>query len=362
MLPPVATPTAVFVASVERRETGAVTHVATLDRLTGVVVSAQVLPGAAHAISAGRRGIVLESRRSPSSPVERIAFRPDAPHLRLTAAKYVDMKLVRSDVPRLGAGAGPGAAAELAAQAARISREGRRDAMMPGPRDGSEGRAPTAKDGLLGLLAVLDAGSDVLVRIADAFERRSPVLARIQRLGVTLRDPRARWSAGAGRDPSLLDIGENRDGDAIATYVYPRGRSGRVPVVHVSRENGEARWLADDFDVWFAGVLHNASSHAPDAVRIVVAELGLANDFPRPLANAMPPPWFFEAHATSWTVADAETALAAGDVEGAERMLVAVGRAFVGDASRMAEVKDRLASVYAMLGWDHHRAAVVETW
>lgn len=366
MLPPVATSSGVYVASVERRETGAVTHVATLDRATGHLVTTQVLPGAAHAISAGRRGIVLESRRTPSGPVERVAFRPDAPHLRLTAAKYVDMQLVRSDVPRLGAGAGPGAAAELAAHAARVVREarsaGRRDEIMPAPRDGSEAGSPTAKDGLLGLLAVLEASSDVLVRLADAFERRSPVLARIQRLGVTLRDPRARWSAGAGRDPSLLDLGENREGDAIATYVYPRGKSGRVPVVHVSSETGEARWLADDFDVWFAGVLHNASSYAPDAVRTVLLELGLTSDFPRPLANAMPPPWFFEAHAGRWTITDAETALAAGDVEGAERMLVAVARSVVGDATRMAGVKDRLASVYSMLGWDHHRATVVETW
>ena len=370
ILPPAATSTGVYVASVERRESGAITHVATLDRVTGAVVSTQTLPGAAHAISAGRRGIVLESRRSPSSPVERIAFRPDAPLLLLTAAKYVDMQLVRSDVPRLGPGAGRAAAAELSAHATRIAREaaradGRRDEMIPAPRDGSEARSPTAKDGLLGLLGFLgflDAGSDVLTRIAEAFGKRGPVLARIQRLGVTLRDPRARWSASAGRDPSLLDMGENRDGDAIATYVYPRSRSGRVPVVHVARDTGEARWLADDFDLWFAGVLHNATAYAPDAVRTIVQELGLPGDFPRPLANATPPSWFFEAHATPWTIRDAETALAAGDVEGAERMLVAVGRAVVGSASAMADVKERLASVYAMLGWDHHRAMVVETW
>jgi hypothetical protein len=234
--------------------------------------------------------------------------------------------------------------------------------MMPGARDGTEGSSPTPRDGLLGLLALLEARSDVLTRLADAFEARSGTVGRLQRLGLTFRDPRARWSSGAGRDPSLLDLAENRDGDAIATYFYPRATNERVPVVLVSRVTGEARWLADDFDVWFAGVLYNALSHAPDAVRSIVSELGLSWDYPRALANASPPPWFFEAHATPWTHDDADAALSAGDLEGAERMLVSVGRACAGNPALTFVVKERLASVYAMLGWDHHRATVVETW
>ncbi|MDB4939442.1 MAG: hypothetical protein JWP87_6414, partial [Labilithrix sp.] len=381
-LPPIATSSGVHVASVERREAGSVTHVTTLDRVTGSFVSRTTVPGAAHLLTRGSNGLVLESRRSPNGPVERIAFRPETPSVRLTVAKHVDVRLVRTDAPQIEANPRRLAAsieatlpsntsfeghAEVLLQPARNPRgaaSGAREEIVPAPRDGTERRAPTPHDGLLGMLALLEARSDVLTRMADAFEARSGVFARVQRLGITLRDPRARWTMLAGRDPCLLDIAENREGDSIATYFYPhpRAKNERVPVVLVSRATGDARWLADDVDVWFAGVLHNATAYAPDAVRIIVAELGLARDFPQPLANAIPPPWFFEAHATPWTLDDADAALAAGDVEGAERMLVAVGRTSGGDYAQMARVKERLASVYAMLGWDHHRATVVETW
>lgn len=240
--------------------------------------------------------------------------------------------------------------------------DGRHHAMVPAPRDRSEGATPTSRDGMLGLLALLEAKSDVLLRIADAYELRNGVVPRIQRLGITLRDPRARWSSLMGRDPCLLDIAESPEGDAIATYLYPRARSERVPVVLVSRATGDARWLADDLDVWFAGVLFDGLARAPDVVRSIVRDLGLPADFPRALGRAIPPPWFFEAHATPWTLDDADAALAAGDVEGAERMLVAAGRAATGDTPRLSAVKTRLASVYGTLGWDHHRATVVETW
>jgi hypothetical protein len=94
----------------------------------------------------------------------------------------------------------------------------------------------------------------------------------------------------------------------------------------------------------------------------IMSELELPGSFPRALANATPPPWFFEAHATPWTHEDADAALAAGDLEGAERMLVAVGHASAGNPALMFVVKERLTRVYAMLGWNHHRATVVETW
>jgi hypothetical protein len=243
-----------------------------------------------------------------------------------------------------------------------VTEDGRHRAIVPAPRDGTEGATPTSRDALLGLLALLGAKSDVLLRIADAHERHDVVVPRIQELGITLRDPRARWSSRMGRDPCLLDIAESRDGDAVATYLYPRARSERVPVVLVSRATGDARWLADDLDAWFAGVLFDGLAHAPDIVTSVLLDLGLPLDFPRALARAIPPPWFFEAHATPWTVDDADAALAAGDLEGAERMLVAAGRAATGDTPRLSAVKTRLASVYAELGWEHHRATVVETW
>jgi hypothetical protein len=243
-----------------------------------------------------------------------------------------------------------------------VTVDGRHRAIVPAPRDGSEGTTPTSRDALLGLLALLGAKSDVLLRLADAHERRDAVVPRITELGMTLRDPRERWSSLLGRDPCLLDIAETREGDAVATYLYPRANSERVPVVLVSRATGDARWLADDLDAWFAGVLFDGLAQSPDTVTSVLLELGLPPDFPHALARAMPPPWFFEAHATPWTVDDADAALAAGDLEGAERMLVAAGRAATGDTPRLSAVKTRLASVYAALGWDHHRATVVETW
>jgi hypothetical protein len=239
---------------------------------------------------------------------------------------------------------------------------GKRDELVPAPRDGTEGRA-TPREGLLGLLGLLDAESKIVRRIAQAFEDGAAAsMLRLSVLGITLRDPRVRWWSGEGRDPCLLAVAENREGDAISTYLYPPSRSGRVPVVLVARATGEARWLADDFDVWFAGVLYNARTYAPDAVRLTCEALGLDAAFPRPLPPALPPSWFFEAHGTSWTLADAETALAAGDPEGAERMLVAVGRLARASGLAAADVKMRLASVYTTLGWDHHRATVVETW
>ena len=281
--------------------------------------------------------------------------------MRLTVAKHVDLRLGRLDVPRLEA---PRVTAtpRTPPRPRPPGADGRHEAMVPAPRDGGEGAAPTSRDGMLGLLALLDASSEVLCRIADAYELRNGVVPRIQRLGVTLRDPRARWSSLMGRDPCLLDLAETREGDAVATYLYPRARSERVPVVLVSRATGDARWLADDLDTWFAGVLFDGLAYAPDAVQTIVRDLGLPDDFPRALAKAIPPRWFFEAHATPWSLEDADAALAAGDVEGAERMLVAAGRAATGDTPRLSAVKTRLASVYATLGWDHHRATVVETW
>lgn len=292
--------------------------------------------------------------------VERTAFRPESPAVRMTVQKHPDARLGRRDPPRLDPPRVEPIPVDPRSRSAGA--DGRHHAMVPAPRDGSEGAAPTSRDGMLGLLALLGASSNVLVRIADAYELRSGVIQRIQRLGVTLRDPRARWSALMGRDPSLVDIGENGDGDAIATYFYPRAPSGRVPVVLVARTTGDAQWLADDLDAWFAGVLEGGLAYAPDAVRTVLRGLGLSDDFPRPLPRAIPPPWFFEAHATPWTLDDADAALAAGDIEGAERMLVSAGRAATGDTPRLSAVKTRLVSVYGSLGWDHHRATVVETW
>jgi hypothetical protein len=296
--------------------------------------------------------------------VERTTFRPETPHVRLIVAKHHDF-LVRTDAPRPApvVRALPDLASAVDVVNERASAK-RGDELVPAPRDRiGAGETTGAREGVLGLLALLGADSAVLRALAESFEVRwglpPPYLGL---LGVTMRDPRVRWSARSGRDPSLLDLAENRDGDTIATYLYPAAPTGKVPVVLVARATGEAHWLADDFDTWFAGVLHDALPHVPQAVHAALERLGLATDFPRPAPHAMPPSWFFEAHATDWTIADAETALAAGDIEGAERMLVAAARAAHAEGLAGAGLKLRLASVYTTLGWDHHRATVVETW
>lgn len=361
VLPPVLTAGGVHVASIEKTGTGSHTRVTTLDRATGLYLSGHTLPGAAQMMAPGTRGLVVESRRGAYGPVERVAFRPESPSVRLTVSKEVDVRLVRNDAPRLPPPTAPASPTVRErntsfAQARKVRPRRSGGVMLPAPRDGTEGPRPTPREGLLALLSLLDARSDALTRLADACDTSSVGIFRTDALGFELRDPRARWSAAMGRDPCLLDIGENRDGDALATYLYPPAKTGRVPVVLVTRNTGEARWLADDFDVWFAGVLYNAMSYAPHLVLGLLDELALPRELPRPLAHAIPPPWFFEAHSTPWTVADADAALESGDVEGAERMLVAVGR------TRAPEAKERLVSVYTMLGWDHHRATVVETW
>lgn len=232
---------------------------------------------------------------------------------------------------------------------------------MPAPRE-RIAEASGARDGLLGLLALLGAESRVLRALAETFEVGWVPPPYLGLLGITLRDPRIRWSAGSGRDPSLLDLAENLGGDTLATYLYPPGSSGKVPVVLVRRATGEAQWLADDVDTWFAGVLHEALARAPQAVHVALERLALPADFPGPARHVIPPRWFFETRSTRWTLAHAERALGDGDVEGAERMLVAVARTAHQEGLASAGVKMKLASVYTTLGWDHHRATVVETW
>jgi hypothetical protein len=349
ILRPVATLSGVHAASIERRhDHTATTHVITLDRETGQLVSTQVLPGAAYALAVGSSGLVVDTRRSPWAPVERTAFRPENPSLRLTVSKDVDMHLL------------PGRAAVATAVPVSLvrderKRDRRRHELLPAPPEPFQKPASTPKQGLYGLLQLTEARSDVLMRLADTFGGYGKQM-RLEQLGITMRDPRERRSTGAGRDPCLLGFAQNRDGDVIATYFYPPGKTGLLPIVLVSGTTREVRWLSDDFDAWFAGVLNNALLYAEEAVMGTLRELALSAEFPRPLANAIPPPWFFEAHATKWTLADAETALTAGDVEGAERMLVSAAR------TNPAAVKERLATVYEMLGWDHHRSTVVETW
>ncbi|HEY8075350.1 MAG TPA: hypothetical protein VIF62_14600 [Labilithrix sp.] len=352
VLPPIATTSGVHVAVVEQRTNGAVTKVTTLDRKTADVLSTHEMPGEAYAIAPGASGLLLDVRRSTTDAPERVAFRPESPHLRLIAPRHVDLGIV----PDLAMLTGSERPVEILAPEPERERRSREE-LVPPAREGHAIREASPRDGLRGLLALLEARSTVLERIANAFEDDSNAIALLARIGLVVRDPRVRWNARAGRDPCLLDIAEDGAGDTIATYLYPPGANGRVVVVAEPRGGGAATWLSDDFDAWFGGFLDDARERVPDFVRLVLEALGLDASFPREQPTAIPPRWFFEAHGAAFTVADAEAALAAGDVEGAERMLVSA--AMRGSAN---EARTKLAAIYDQLGWAHPRAKVLETW
>lgn len=345
VLPPVATPAGVHVAIVEKRGAGAVTSVATLDPTTGALVSTHELPGRAHAMTAGASVVVLDVERALAGIVERVAFRPNAPYVRLSFTKNVQVNV--------------GSAGRLAPPARTPSLEilpARAELLPPPPTDEDE-RPESTRSGLLALLDLLGASSEVLARIANVFGERPSDSLRMHDVGLRFRDPRVRWSSRPGRDPCLLDLAMHASGDAIATYWYPAAPSSKLAVVRVDATSGEARWLADDFDEWLAGHLHALRAMAPDSVGVVLEVLDLPSDFPRPLPSPTPPSWFFEAHAARWTMLDADDAERAGDRLGAERMLVSLAR-----TARVGDVKPKLAAIYDALGWGHHRAVVVETW
>jgi hypothetical protein len=367
VLPPISTGAGVHIAAIERRAAGAVTHITTIDRSTGAITSTHEIPGAANSFDEGAGGLVLDVRRSPAGILERVAFRPDAPHLRLVVPKHVEVSLA---VPRGLFSDGnskiqilPVVTPEAAARAAGEGpREQKRPTIVPGfgpdaPVANDRDDEGCSRDGFHLLFELLGAKSDLLQRIMDALASDPANVLHVGRVGLRFRDPRVRWSAKPGRDPCLIDLAEHESGDAIATYYYPTTTTGRIPVVRVRASTGEARWLADDFDAWFAGYLHDARAKTPDLVAIATQVLGVDASFVKPLAGTLPPPWFFEAHGTRWTLFDVEEARRAGDVAGAERMLVALGRNGYAD-----RVKTDLASVYATLGWEHHRATVLETW
>jgi len=364
-LPPVATSAGVHVAVIERNTTGSVTNVATFDKKTGELIATHELHGAAHAMAPGKTGLVLDVKR-PTGMIERVAFRPHAPHIRLAIAKTVDMNVAASPLgiaappPRLPRPPTVEIVAAPKPPSARATGPGSvRPEMLPAAPDGSEDdqRPESAADGFRALLEVMRAKSEVLTRLVNAFADRPRDSLRLVNVGIRFRDPRVRWSARPGRDPCMIDLALFGTGDTLATYWYPPARTSRVQLVRVDAENGEARWLSDDFDIWLAGYLYEQKKSSPDTVAIALDVLGLAKDFPRPPPAVLPPPWFFEAHGTRWTMFDVEEAMRAGDGIGAERMLVALGRC--GYAER---VKTQLADIYETFRWGHHRAVVSETW
>lgn len=352
-LPPVTTARGVHVAVIERRGFGAVTKIATLDGSSGALVSTSEVPGAAHALGTGKNGLLLDVKRAGGGVTERVAFRPHAPHIRLAIVKDVDVTVAvprglvppRPPRPRVEIVPSPALRAE-------------RDEVLPGPRGSVEDdRSESARDGFLALLDVMRVRSAMLTRVATTFGDRPAEVVHMHALGLRFRDPRVRWSARAGRDPSLVDLAVHENGDTIATYYYPPARMSHLPVVRVDAATGQARWVADDFDAWLAGFLDGARATRPDLVAALLEALDLDPALPRPAPAAIPPPWFFEAHGARWSAADVEEALAAGDRAGAERMLVARGR-----EGHAAEVKSQLAALYDAFGWGHHRAVVLETW
>lgn len=356
-LPPIATASGVHVAVIERRASGPITSVTTFDRTSGELVSTHELPGAAHAIAPGNTGVVLDMKRAVAPVLERVVFRPNAPHIRLAISKSVDLNVAAP------AGLFPprrprAPSVEIVSAPTPNKRTpSARPEMLPEAPDGGDDRPESSSDGFRALLEVMRVKSQVLTRLVNAFADRPAESLRLHHVGIRFRDPRVRWSAAPGRDPCLIDLAVFGTGDTLATYWYPPARSARVPLVRLDTTTGDARWLADDFDVWLAGYLYETKKQTPDVVAIALDVLGLAKDFPRPPPAQLPPPWFFEAHGTRWTMMDVEEAMAAGDGVGAERMLVALGR-----AGYAAQVKTQLADVYETFGWGHHRAIVTETW
>lgn len=359
-LPPVATDSGVHVAVIERRASGPVTNVATFDRASGELLSTHELPGTAHAIASGKTGVVLDVKRAKAGMLERVVFRPHAPHIRLAIAKSVDLNVAASlgiaSPPRLPR---PPSVEIVAAPRPRPKTRtpSARPEMLPDAPDADDVRPESAADGFRALLEVMRVRSDVLTRLVNALADRPHETLRLHDVGIRFRDPRVRWSAQPGRDPCVIDLATFGDGDTLATYWYPPARTARVPLVRIDGNTGEARWLSDDFDVWLAGFLHETRKPSQDVVAIALDVLGFAKDFPRPAPAVLPPPWFFEAHGTRWTMMDVEEAMAAGDGIGAERMLVGLGRSGYSN-----QVKSQLVEIYETFGWGHHRAIVTETW
>lgn len=348
VLPPVASSSGVHVAAIEERPSGPITRIATLDA-SGAIVSTEEIAGAAYALGVGASGLVVDVRRG-GQRVERVALRPNAPHVRLVAPRTVDMGLVAE--PRRSTRPPP--LEILPASSPRARREG--DEIIPAPREAPRDRSGSPREGFVALLSLLNASSPVLARLADAFDDGSTALLCLRRLGLTLRDPRVRWTARPGRDPNLVDLGVLSSGEEIATYLYPPASLRTVPVLRVS--DTKVEWLADDFDGWLARFLKYAQMEKPDVVATTLEALGYDEGFLAKTGLVAPPRWFFEAHGTSFSLTDGETALVAGDLEGAERMLVSAARR----PGQADAVKTVLAAVYERLGWAHQRAAVLETW
>ncbi len=324
LLPPITTSAGVHVAAVSDRTT----TVLTLDRTLGTIVSSHVLPGAAHTMTAGANGLVIDTMGQLQLPAQRIAFRPEAPGHELVITRE-PRHVPRIDRPL------------PVVEPRRIEKtaDGRHVVIVPGRGITNE----PARSGLLAMLDLLGAQSHVIPRLVE----HGDVLT-MSSIGLALRDPRLRTGNTAGRDPCLLPLGQLWNGDMICAYFYPPAASRTVRVARVAGTS-VVEWLSEDFDRWFAGFLYTANK--PSAAREAVKKLGLPADFIRPLTREIPPAWFALAHGPRFTLEDAQLAYESGDLEGAERMLVA--------ARTGAPL---LAEIYKRLDWPHQRAVVAETW
>ena len=190
-LPPVATDSGVHVAVVERRVGGPVTNVATFDRASGELVSTHELPGTAQAIAPGKTGVVLDVKRSPTQTIERVVFRPHAPHIRLAISKSVNLSLAASlgiaAPPRLPR---PPTVEIVAAPKPKPRTASARPEMLPEAPDADDVRPESSADGFRALLEVMRAKSDVLTRLVNALADRPQETVRLHDIGIRFRDPR----------------------------------------------------------------------------------------------------------------------------------------------------------------------------
>lgn len=205
---------------------------------------------------------------------------------------------------------------------------------------------------------------DVIATLPASFARfraevvQSPdVYNHLVWLGMTFLEPPGRWSARRGRDASLVDFARLENGDYLAFYAYP-DREGEMPVVRLPADGTRLTYVAEDFSAFLARWLAERELSRSVIVPALRELFAVPLEHPPP---PDPPEWFSAAHenrAACWEDAVDETDPSQDRVR--ERLLVALSLELRGP--RLANIKSKLVNVYARLGWESQRRAVLETW
>lgn len=195
------------------------------------------------------------------------------------------------------------------------------------------------------------------LRFREKVQSARDVRALLEVLGFDLLDPRGRWSARPGRDPSLVDFAQLASGDYLCFVAYPE-RHGEMPVVRLPAADNRAQWIAQDFDAFLATWLADRREERP----VAVEELCALFDVETERAEQQgPPEWFVAAHEAKAPSLEA----ALDDIHPAEdvvreRMLIA--RAIVSRGDDLEQIAFSLAAIYARLEWEPQRRYVRDAW